>query len=45
MEPSYYCEECQRFVSKENVLESQCPWCRKPQYRHKQDGGEVVLKP
>lgn len=45
MTESYFCEECQRFVDKAGVLESNCPWCREKRYKHKADGGKVVLKP
>ena len=41
---SYFCDECHQNVNVNEVLESNCPWCREQQLRHKKDGGKVVIK-
>jgi hypothetical protein len=40
----YNCEQCGNIMVLDDVLSSECPWCRIPIYKHKKCGSKVTLK-
>ena len=40
----YFCSVCTKIVPKDEVVSSECPWCRVPMHKHKNCGGLAALK-
>jgi len=40
----YYCLHCGEFVPYAEIVDSECPWCRAKQYKHKKCGAKVEKK-
>ena len=40
----YFCSVCTKIVPKEEVVSSECPWCRVPMHKHKNCGSKATLK-
>ena len=40
----YFCSVCTKIVPKEEIVSSECPWCRVPMHKHKNCGGKATQK-
>lgn len=40
----YFCSICGMIVPKEEIVSSECPWCRTPTFKHKICGGKATQK-